>query len=34
VTAAIVGMRSVEQAHGVIGAMEFRLSDKEIAEIV
>jgi len=33
VTAAIVGMRSAEQAHGVLGALEFRLSDEEIAEI-
>ena len=33
VTAAIVGMRSDEQVHGVIGALEFRLSDAEIAEI-
>ncbi|HEY4360706.1 MAG TPA: aldo/keto reductase [Bryobacteraceae bacterium] len=33
VTAAIVGMRSVEQAKGVIGAMDFRLSDEEAAEI-
>jgi aryl-alcohol dehydrogenase-like predicted oxidoreductase len=33
VTAAIVGMRSAEQAAGVIGAMEFRLSAEEIAEI-
>ncbi len=33
VTAAIVGMRSPEQVDGVIGAMEFRLSDAEIAEI-
>jgi aryl-alcohol dehydrogenase-like predicted oxidoreductase len=33
VTAAIVGMRSVEQVKGVIGAMEFRLSDAEVAEI-
>lgn len=33
VTAAIVGMRSAEQARGVIGALEFRLSDAEIAEI-
>jgi len=33
VTAAIVGMRSAEQARGVLGAMEFRLSDEEIAEI-
>jgi aryl-alcohol dehydrogenase-like predicted oxidoreductase len=33
VTAAIVGMRSAEQANGVIGALEFRLSPEEIAEI-
>ncbi len=33
VTAAIVGMRSPEQARGVLGAMEFRLSDEEIAEV-
>jgi len=33
VTAAIVGMRSAEQARGVIGALEFRLSDEEFAEI-
>lgn len=33
VTAAIVGMRSAEQAHGVTGALEFRLSKEEIAEI-
>jgi aryl-alcohol dehydrogenase-like predicted oxidoreductase len=33
VTAAIVGMRSAEQAQGVLGALEFRLSDKEVAEI-
>ena len=33
VTAAIVGMRSAEQVQGVIGAMEFRLSEAEIAEI-
>jgi len=33
VTAAIVGMRSAEQARGVLGAMEFRLSAEEIAEI-
>jgi aryl-alcohol dehydrogenase-like predicted oxidoreductase len=33
VTAAIVGMRSAEQADGVLGAMEFRLSDQEVAEI-
>ena len=33
VTAAIVGMRSAEQAAGVIGALEFRLTPEEIAEI-
>ena len=33
VTAAIVGMRSADQANGVIGALEFRLSPEEIAEI-
>ena len=33
VTAAIVGMRSAEQVEGVIGALEFRLSAEEIAEI-
>lgn len=33
VTAAIVGLRSPEQVDGVIGAMEFRLSEAEIAEI-
>jgi aryl-alcohol dehydrogenase-like predicted oxidoreductase len=33
VTAAIVGMRSAEQVEGVIGALEFRLSPEEIAEI-
>jgi len=33
VTAAIVGMRSAEQVHGVIGALEFRLTAEEIAEI-
>jgi aryl-alcohol dehydrogenase-like predicted oxidoreductase len=33
VTAAIVGMRSAEQASGVMGAMEFRLSAEEITEI-
>ena len=33
VTAAIVGMRSAEQVAGVIGAMDFRLSPAEIAEI-
>jgi aryl-alcohol dehydrogenase-like predicted oxidoreductase len=33
VTAAIVGMRSAKQVEGVIGAMEFRLSPEELAEI-
>jgi aryl-alcohol dehydrogenase-like predicted oxidoreductase len=33
VTGAIVGMRSAKQVDGVIGAMEFRLSDAEIAEV-
>jgi aryl-alcohol dehydrogenase-like predicted oxidoreductase len=33
VTAAIVGMRSPEQVEGVIGAIDFRLSPEEIAEI-
>lgn len=33
VTAAIVGMRSAEQADGVLGAMEFRLSEEEVAAI-
>jgi aryl-alcohol dehydrogenase-like predicted oxidoreductase len=33
VTAAIVGMRSAAQAQGVLSALNFRLSDTEIAEI-
>jgi aryl-alcohol dehydrogenase-like predicted oxidoreductase len=33
VTGAIVGMRSAEQVDGVVGALEFRLSGEEIAEI-
>ncbi len=33
VTAAIVGMRSAAQARGVLGALEFRLTPEEIAEI-
>jgi aryl-alcohol dehydrogenase-like predicted oxidoreductase len=33
ITAAIVGMRSAGQVQGVIGALEFRLSKEEIAEI-
>lgn len=33
VTGAIVGVRNAEQVGGIIGAMEFRLSETEIAEI-
>jgi aryl-alcohol dehydrogenase-like predicted oxidoreductase len=33
VTAAIVGMRSPEQARGVLGAMDFRLNEQEIGEV-
>ncbi len=33
ITAAIVGMRSAAQVEGVIGALEFRLTAEEIAEI-
>ncbi|MGE0886237.1 MAG: aldo/keto reductase [Blastocatellales bacterium] len=33
VTAAIVGVRNAEQVGGIIGAMEFRLTEEEIAEI-
>jgi aryl-alcohol dehydrogenase-like predicted oxidoreductase len=33
VTGAIVGGRNAGQVEGIIGAMEFRLSDDEIAEI-
>ena len=33
VTAAIVGMRSADQVSGVVGALQFRLSDSEIQEI-
>ena len=33
ITGAIVGMRSAEQARGVLGALEFHLSAEEIAEI-
>ncbi|HEY1340119.1 MAG TPA: aldo/keto reductase [Bryobacteraceae bacterium] len=33
VTAAIVGMRSAEQAKGVLPGLELRLSDEEVAEI-
>ncbi|MGH9720043.1 MAG: aldo/keto reductase [Bryobacteraceae bacterium] len=33
VTAAIVGMRSGSQVEGVIGALEFRLSDAEASEV-
>ncbi|MBS1860004.1 MAG: aldo/keto reductase [Acidobacteria bacterium] len=34
VTSTIVGMCSAELADGVLGAMDFRLSAEEIAEIV
>jgi aryl-alcohol dehydrogenase-like predicted oxidoreductase len=33
VTAAIVGMRSAEQAREIVGALEFRLNGDELAEI-
>lgn len=33
ITAAIVGVRNAEQVGGIIGAMEFRLTEEEIAEI-
>ena len=33
VTGAIVGMRSAEQVEGVMGALEFRLSDQEMDTI-
>jgi aryl-alcohol dehydrogenase-like predicted oxidoreductase len=33
ITAAIVGIRTAKQVEGVIGAMEFRLTEGEIAEI-
>jgi aryl-alcohol dehydrogenase-like predicted oxidoreductase len=33
VTAAIVGVRKPEQVSGVAGALEFRLSAEEVAEI-
>jgi aryl-alcohol dehydrogenase-like predicted oxidoreductase len=33
VTAAIVGLRKPEQVKGTAGALEFRLDEKEIAEI-
>ncbi|MFN0111689.1 MAG: aldo/keto reductase [Blastocatellia bacterium] len=33
VTGAIVGVRNAEQVSGIIGAMEFRLTDSELAEI-
>ncbi len=33
VTAAIVGMRSAKQVDGVIGALEFRLTDQEVSEL-
>src|SRR6185369_9472911 len=33
VTGAIVGVRNPEQVEGIIGAMEFRLSEEEVNEI-
>ena len=33
VTAAIVGVRSAKQVDGVIGALDFRLSDREFTQI-
>ena len=33
VTAAIVGLRKAEQVNGTVGALDFRLSDDEVAEI-
>ncbi len=33
VTAAIVGMRSAEQARGVLGALDFRLTPEEVTEL-
>jgi len=33
VTGAIVGVRNPEQVTGIIGAMDFRLSEDEIKEI-
>jgi aryl-alcohol dehydrogenase-like predicted oxidoreductase len=33
VTAAIVGARNAKQVDGIIGAMEYRLTDSEIAEV-
>ncbi len=33
VTAAIVGMRSAKQVDGVIGALDFRLTDQEVKEL-
>lgn len=33
ITAAIVGMRSAEQVNGVLGALDFRLTEQEIDEI-
>jgi len=33
VTGAIVGARNPKQVDGIIGAMEFRLTDSEIAEV-
>jgi aryl-alcohol dehydrogenase-like predicted oxidoreductase len=33
VTAAIVGLRKADQVHGTTGALSFRLTDDEVAEI-
>jgi aryl-alcohol dehydrogenase-like predicted oxidoreductase len=33
VTGAIVGARNAKQVEGIIGAMEFRLTPQEVAEV-
>ena len=33
ITAAIVGLRKAEQVHGTVGAMDFRLSAAEAAQL-
>ena len=33
VTAAIVGLRKADQVHGTVGALNFRLTEDEVAEI-
>ncbi len=33
VTGAIVGLRNAEQINGVIGSLQFRLTNEEVAEI-